>query len=410
VLHEWEHERGAALLSAASLGPALARVADDVHARVVPEDAHDPANQVILRGARRLGWRATAARINAKGCIRTGMCGLGCRYHAKQSALAVYVPRALAAGARLLSSVRADRIELREHGGPAPLKRVHATLLERASGAPRGSLTIDAPVVVLAGGAVGTPVLLQRSGLGGGGVGEWLRLHPTTAVAGVYDDVVYQAAGIPQSSVCTEFHDIDDGFGYWIECPPYLPALASVATPGFGAGHARRMQQFTHSAALIVLARDGRDRARSAGRVRALRDGVRIDYRMGEHEWQLVRAGMRSAARLHLAAGARELLTLHGDLPPLHTEADLRHIDAARMQPNRVGLFSAHVNGTCRMGTERRTSGCSPDAERWGTPGLYIADGSILPSAPAVNPQWTIMAAARVVAEHVVERHRHSGV
>lgn len=408
VLYEWEHEHGASLLAAESLRSALERVADDVHARIVPDDAHNPANRIILRGAEALGWRASAARINAHGCIRTGLCGLGCRYEAKQSALAVYVPRAIAAGAQLLSNVRAERIELRERTGRAPLKRVHATVHDRASGAARAALTVDAPIVVLAAGAVGTPVLLQRSGLGGDGVGQWLRLHPTTAVAGVYDEPVYQAAGIPQSTVCTEFHEPDDGFGCWIECPPFLPGTAAIATPGFGSAHAHRMHQFTHTAALIALARDGHDRRRSAGRVQAVRDGVRIDYRMGAHEWQLVRTGMRAAARLHFAAGAREVHTLHTELPALQSEADLGRMDGARLQHNRVGLFSAHVNGTCRMGRERAASGCSPDAERWGAPGVYIADGSLLPSAPAVNPQWTIMAAATVVAERIIARHGKS--
>lgn len=404
VMDEWENVHGAALLGHASLAPALEQVGEEVHARLVPPDAHDRGNRIILDGAASLGWKASAARINAKGCIRTGLCGLGCRYHAKQSTLAVYAPRAARAGARIVTNAHADRIEIRERGGRAPLKRVQATI---ADGSTRHALSIDAPIVVLAAGAIGTPALLQRSGLGGDGVGDWLRLHPTTAVAAVYPDVVYQAAGIPQSSLCTEYHDIDGGYGTWIECPPFLPALASVATPGFGDGHARKMKQFTHTAALIVLTRDGHDASRSNGRVRVRRDGsVSIAYTPGAHEWKLLRIGMRAAARIHLAAGATEVLTVHNEIPPLYAEADLDRIDTASMQPNRLSLFSAHVNGTCRMGTDRATSGCSPDAERWGVPGLYIADGSVLPTAPGINPQWTIMAAATAIAARIAERHR----
>jgi len=112
----------------------------------------------------------------------------------------------------------------------APLKRVHITLLDRLTRNPRGALVAEAPVVVLAAGAVGTPVILQRSGLGGGGVGRFLRLHPTTAVAGEWHDDVYAAAGIPQSAVCDEFIRRDDhGYGFWIECAPNHPGLAAVA-------------------------------------------------------------------------------------------------------------------------------------------------------------------------------------
>jgi len=141
--------------------------------------------------------------------------------------------------------------------------------------------------------------------------------------------------------------------------------------------------------------------------VRVRRDGsVSIAYTLGAHEWKLLRIGMRAAARIHLAAGATEVLTVHNEIPPLYAEADLDRIDTASMQPNRLSLFSAHVNGTCRMGTDRATSGCSPDAERWGVPGLYIADGSVLPTAPGINPQWTIMAAATAIAARIAERHR----
>lgn len=406
VLHEWERDYGASLLASAAMRPELARIGAEVHATFVPDDAHDPANRIILDGGRRLGWKAERARINALGCIRTGLCGLGCRYHAKQSTLAVYVPRALRAGARILSDVRADRIERVERVGPRPLKRVHATILTRETRTPIGSLTVDAPIVVLAAGAIATPLLLERSGLHGDAVGQWLRLHPTTAVAGLYDDIVYQAAGIPQSAVCTEFHEIDDGYGTWVECPPYLPALAAVATPGFGAAHAARMARFARTAALIVLTRDGHDRTTPNGRVRLRRDGAAcIEYAPLGHEWQLLRLGMRAAALLHFAAGAREVHTIHNELPPLRSPEDLNAIDTATMQVNRIGLFSAHVNGTCRMAADRRSSGCSPDAERWGVPGLYIADGSILPTAPGVNPQWTIMAAASLIAVRILERH-----
>src|SRR5690606_2321922 len=190
-------------------------------------------------------------------------------------------------------------------------------------------------------GAVGTPAILQRSGMGGDGVGDWLRLHPTTAVAGVYPDIVYQAAGIPQSALCTEYHDIDGGYGTWIECPPYLPALAAVATPGSGSGHAGRVSLFTRTGAPSVLTRDGHARNVASGRVDVRRDGTpRIRYRLGAHEWHLLRTGMTAAARLHLAAGATEVVTVHNELPALRTERELVAIARAAMAPNRLGLFS----------------------------------------------------------------------
>jgi choline dehydrogenase-like flavoprotein len=97
-------------------------------------------------------------------------------------------------------------------------------------------------------------------------------------------------------------------------------------------------------------------------------------------------------------------VTLHTD--PLHIggEAGLAAIGGRDVGPNRVALFSAHVNGTCRMGTDPRTSGTTPDGERHGVRGLFVADGSLLPTAPGVNPQETIMAVSTVVAGRILAR------
>jgi cholesterol oxidase len=57
------------------------------------------------------------------------------------------------------------------------------------------------------------------------------------------------------------------------------------------------------------------------------------------------------------------------------------------------------------MGRDPRTAGCTPDGERFGAPGVYVVDGSLLPTAPGVNPQETIMALASVIAGRIADRH-----
>jgi choline dehydrogenase-like flavoprotein len=408
VLDEWADEHGTAGMRAADLAPVFERIEAETHTRTMPEDAHNPPNRALLDGARALGWSASPARINARGCVRSGFCGLGCRYDAKQGAAAVYVPMALSAGARLFTDVSVDRVEVASRGGCAPLKRVHASVLERATGRPRGRVTVEAPVVVLAGGAVGTPAILQRSGMGGGGVGRYLRLHPTTLVTGFHDREMYGGAGVPLSSVCDQFvHPADGGYGFWIECPPLYPALSAAVLPGFGERHRTVMREAGRRAApFIVLVRDGADRRASAGSVAVDRRGrTHIRYALGAAEKRTMREGIKAAARLHFASGAREALTLHAVETRIRSEAELGIVDRRPFGPNQLGVMSAHVNGTCRLGADPRTSGCTPDGERHGVPGLYVADGSLLPTAPGVNPQETIMALATVIAERIAARH-----
>jgi choline dehydrogenase-like flavoprotein len=416
VLEDWSRRFGVEGMSPREMAPVFERIESEVHAREVPPDAHSPSNRIILDGARALGWRASPTRINAAGCVRAGTCSLGCRYDAKQSGLRTYLPRAFAAGARLFASARVERVEVLERAvghpgvtaGPPPRKRVHAVVRDPATGFPRGRLAVEAPIVILAAGAIGTPAILERSGLGGGGVGRYLRLHPTTGVMGKYDREMYPFAGVPQSMVCDEFLRRDaNGYGFWIECPCLQPALGAAALSGFGEAHRRDMLEMRRTGALIVLVRDGSGESGSQGSVWLDRAGrARIRYRLAPADRDNLAAGVEACARLHLAAGAREAVSVHTRPVRVRDEAGLRTLRDAAYGPNRLSLFSAHVNGTCRLGTQPATSGTTPAGERHGVRGLYVCDGSLLPTSLGVNPQETIMAVASVVASRLTTSTR----
>ena len=129
---------------------------------------------------------------------------------------------------------------------------------------------------------------------------------------------------------------------------------------------------------------------------------MRIRYRLGPADTRHTREAIESTARLHLAAGAREVVTLHTEPYRIRSERDLAAMRSRPLAPNDVALFSAHVNGTCRIGADPRTSGATPDGERHGVRGLYICDGSLFPTSLGVNPQETIMALATRNAEHIL--------
>src|SRR5690606_32063354 len=102
-------------------------------------------------GAAALGWSSQQAVINARNCIRTGFCGYGCRSGAKQGTLETYLPRALAAGARLVVNAEAQRIEFVERGGPFPKKRV--VVQQKLPDGRVRDIGIEAKAVVVASGA-----------------------------------------------------------------------------------------------------------------------------------------------------------------------------------------------------------------------------------------------------------------
>jgi choline dehydrogenase-like flavoprotein len=403
VLEEWGRDLGLTDLSPAAMRGRFDRLETELRARPVPDDAHSRPNQHLRTGAAALGWRQAGARINAERCLRCGACGLGCPHGAKQDALQVHLRAALDHGARLLPRARADRVQLAPRATAGDAKVVTLTL-RAPDGAPLGTTEVRTPTVCLAAGAIDTPALLQRSGLGGDRVGDFLRLHPTTVVLGIHDTPVHADSGLPLSAIVDEFIAADaDGYGYWIECPPLQPSLAALSIPGFGERAAEWLSHFPHYSPFIALVRDGADRRHSSGRVRARRDGsVSIRYELAPRDREHLRQATIAAARLQFAAGASEVRTLHDDPCIVMGERFIDSIATRSFDQRDILVASAHINGTCRLTNDPRSGGCDPSGQRWNAPGVYVVDGSLLPTAPGVNPQLSIMALADHVAAAIL--------
>jgi hypothetical protein len=218
-------------------------------------------------------------------------------------------------------------------------------------------------------------------------------------------NVAYPLAGTPQTSVCAEFARKENGYGYWIECPAMTPGLAAAAVSGIAGAHYSWLARLHHIAPLIALVRDGAAAAinESYGSVSLGRDGApRIRYRLGPLDAKHLRESIVASARIALAGGAEEVLTLHSKPVTVRKESDFAAVLAASIAANDITLFSAHVNGTCRIGRDKRHAGVMPNGQVFGQRGLYVMDGSILPTAPGVNPQETIYAFATVLSERLV--------
>jgi len=343
-------------------------------------------NAALARGLNALGipWRVIPR--NVAGCGDCGHCGYGCRRGAKQSTLRTYLADAVAAGADLVADCEARAITT-EAGR---VSGIDATLADGAK------LTLRAPLVVVAGGAIGTPALLLRSGLGGPEVGRSLHLHPVPPVPALYDDSIRIWSGVPQSVVSDAFARLDGAWGFRLEVPSALPGVLAAAFPWRSAAdHRALMEKLDHVAVIIPIVRD-----REGGRVTIDSHGrALVRYRLRGLAARHAERAIVEAVRVHLAAGAREVMTLHTRpirvLPGDDLDAFARAVSVAGVGPNRVGLFSAHQMSTARMGADPRRSVADPDGWVRGVRGLAVADASAFPTASGVNPMLTIMALAR---------------
>jgi choline dehydrogenase-like flavoprotein len=375
VLERWRREFGLDV-DEAMLAACFERVEEALSvAEVTPELAGANA-AVARRGAERLGWSGGYLRRNARGCVGSGVCVFGCPTSAKQHTGITYVPRARAAGARILTEADARRILVR--GGHA--RGVHA----RVQGG--GWLLVSAPRVVVAAGAIHTPALLARSGLAGGygQLGGNLSLHPATAAFARMGEIVDMARGVPQSFYVDEFA----GEGIMLEGVAGPPAYAAMALPLTGRRHVQAMAAYRHLAQFGLMVSDS-----SRGRVRSIAGRLVIRYDLDEADLARFRLGLRRIEELFLAAGAREVyLPLTPGVRPEHARGrDLR-------------LMGFHPLGTARADTRPSHGAVDGGLAVHGVRGVYVADGSVLPSALGVNPQLTIMALATRLAFRLIDR------
>ncbi len=362
VLKRWRTEFGLEL-DEASMRPYFERVEQALSvAEVTPELAGNNAS-VARRGAERLGWSHGYLRRNAKGCVGSGVCAFGCPTSAKQHTGITYIPRAEAAGARILTGADVKQVLLRSG---------------RAVGVRAARVEVRAPTIVVAAGAVHTPLLLKRSGIASEELGRNLSMHPATAAFALMDEVVDMARGVPQSFYVDEF--ASDGI--MLEGVAGPPSYAAIALPLTGARHAEAMGRYRHLAQFGLMVSD-----KPRGRIHSVAGRPVIRYDLDQRDLERFRLGIKRLGELFEAAGAREVyLPLPTGVAPERARAlDLK-------------LIGFHPLGSARADARPTHGVVDGGLKVHGVEGLYVADGSAVPSALGVNPQMTIMALATRLA------------
>lgn len=386
VLARWRERFGLPELTEAHLDPYFSRVEAVLGVEEARPEHLGGAARVIARGCDVLGYAHRPLRRNAPDCDGQGVCCFGCPTDAKRSTNVSYVPMALRAGAELFTGVKVTRI-LTE-GGRATGVRA------RVAGDTARTLTVRARAVVVACGTLATPVLLARNGLAGGSgqLGRNLSIHPAAAGVALFDEDISGFNAIPQGYSIDEF--ADEGLLFEGASAPFEITMAAM--PFVGPRLIELAERFDRVAMFGYMIED-----HSRGRIRMVGGRPVITYVLDDHDIARLTRGAEILARVFFAAGAREVhLPIHG-LQALTSVADLNRLRRARPRAHDFELSAYHPLGTARMGGDPRRAVIGPDHQAHDVPGLYVVDGSAVPSALGVNPQITIMALATRAADRI---------
>ncbi|MFV8320298.1 GMC family oxidoreductase N-terminal domain-containing protein [Mycobacterium sp. 23] len=359
----------------------------------------------LADGAAQLGYSYRVATLNIDPHTYDpnliGYSGMGDQTGAKQGTMRTYLQDASDAGARLLPNTWVNRI-LVEDGAAVG---VEATYTDPQTN--RGSrVVIHAPSVVAAAGTLETPGLLLRSGIGGPAVGAELRLHPASLVSGIYDEPQDPWYGPAMAGIMNEFAEVNEGYGYLIECVQHLPGLFTTVVPWLDAGsHKELARQYRYRADWVFLVKD-----RGAGSVTLDDNGQSVFWYpfTDELDRRHFREAAVTAIRMHEAAGAQQIFLAGQPFAPWTRGEDLdvyiERVNQLPIGPGGTPVFSAHQMCSAKLGDDPLTSVAKPNGELHDVRGVWIADASGMPSCSGVNPMVSTMALARRTATNMLDR------
>ena len=375
ILTKWRKEFEVEALDETDLLPHFEACEQDINVCYLP--GKSPVASLKLHdGATRLGWKSREVPrwFRYQNFQNQKDPSQGTR----QSMTETFIPRALKAGCTLLPNTKVQG--LRCEGGKWILKAHHSSLQSQSR-----SVKITANSVFIAGGAVQTPVLLRRSGITHN-IGNTLQMHPTIKVIAQFSEQVNSIdMGVPVHQV-QEFKP-KLSFGCSISSLPFL-ALGINDYPDHIYDVENNWQKMAVYYAMIT--------ASARGTVRCLpgyHDPL-VRYRLMDEDMKCLSEGLQKLSRLLFEAGAVALY------PSISAGSRLTHPDDLKKLSNslpctKTNLMTIHLFSSCPMGENKVVCAVDSFGKVNGFKNLYVCDGSLLCTAPGVNPQGSIMAIAR---------------
>lgn len=395
ILQRWQQEFGLTELTEENLAARFSAVEEMLSVSHAETKYVGEIGNVIATGASKIGLsQFHNLTRNAKGCDGQGLCQFGCPTDAKQSTNVSYVPRALDRGAFLFTGFRAEKLLHKKQsvtGIVATGKRADGSTVK---------LTIKASKVIVAMGSLLTPLFLKQNGVRSRHLGRHLTIHPAGVVNAIFPNRKFaNSLTIPQGFGISDF--ADQGLMFEGGTIPF--AAHGLFSNLYGQDFVDFCGRYQNTAYFGFMIRDT-----SAGRVRR---GVHpdlpwISYQMNKQDFALFLRGIETLAKIYLAAGASEVLIPGlNRMVKIHNETELAAFMARQHKPKDFLMSAYHPLGSARIAANADQGVCDSNHQVFGWDGLFVMDGSSVPTSLGANPQVTIMALASLAAAKLADSY-----
>jgi choline dehydrogenase-like flavoprotein len=264
------------------------------------------------------------------------------------------------------------------------------------------SYSVAVEKVILASGSLNTPKILLNSGYKNKHLGQHLKLHPVSGVAGKFSDLQNPWAGSMQGIYSDDNLFRKDNYGYLLEGLPMHPSLFFPFFPNNQDNFADFISSYNYWSGSIVLTSDT-----SSGSIINKNPQHLWKYNLNNFDHGNLLHGIENLVKANFLAGAEEIMVATS--PTMHwkresnedIESFIGKLRKVRNEPFRILLGSAHQMGTARIHPNPSEGVVDLNGKVHGLENVYITDSSTFPRCSGVNPMITIQAMSHFLASKI---------
>lgn len=367
ALDSWKNISGIDYFSVSALEKYYNMVDEEVVSQEIPAKYRNKNAEIFEQGFKNNNYNCAPLVRAQKDCKYDRgndciECLGGCRIDSKQSTPVTVLRKAMEHGLQVVPDIDVFHVET---GGDVNRVKGRFTNGHVAE--------YQAKKIVLAAGSIGNTRLLKQSGMKDPLIGKGFYTHPQHMILAEYDHEINAHKGAFQA-----FKSNDPNFrkeGFKLENVFAPPVAIAMLLPGFGIKHQAVMERITHLACIEVAIRDTKP-----GVLKINKAGKPvISKSMNNTDRERMKKGARAIHNIFNSTGAKRIIP--GIIP--------------------IGL---HLMGGCAIGRNAQTSVVNEDFRLHAHPDIFIADSSIFPNAPGINPSMTIMALSIKAADSIITK------